>query len=251
MRETAKYIYKAYRAAGMTAAGACAMIGAGIEPESAFIVNNVEDRMHSALGLTDEQYTLDVDSGVYTRFSTDAYGYGLHQWTYSARKAKLLSFARSKGKSIGDIDVQLDFALHELSSEGEYAALWKSLRTLTDVDRLSDMVTEIYERPANTAQQKLARRPLSRKWLAELSKTKVETKESEFWPPRTLDVGMSGADVSVWQALLTARGYTCPITGEFTEDTKVSTIAYQNDAELAADGLPGPNTWSMALRRDA
>lgn len=41
-------------------------------------------------------------------------GYGLCQWSFS-RKQDLADFAQSQGRSSGDIDLQLDFMLHELS----------------------------------------------------------------------------------------------------------------------------------------
>ena len=41
-------------------------------------------------------------------------GYGLCQWSFS-RKQDLADFAQAQGKSSGDIDLQLDFMLHELS----------------------------------------------------------------------------------------------------------------------------------------
>ena len=72
---------------------------------------------------------------------------------------------------------------------------------------------------------------------------------NEFWPPRTIDAGMSGPDVSVWQALMIARGYECEITGEFDYNTLLATLAFQRDAGVADDGIPGPVTWGEALRR--
>lgn len=252
MKVSAEYIFKAYRAAGMTEAGAAAMLGAGIEPESAFIVNNVEDRAHKNLGWTDEQYTLAVDNGSYTRFVDDAYGYGLHQWTLKYRKNKMLNRARELGKSVGDIDFQIDFAIYELTGEPEYFALWNALKTSNDVDSLSDMVVGVFERPANITQQKLVRRPLSRKWLKTLSGTVIDDKknkpeqENGYWPPRTIAKGMSGPDVLLWQALMSVMGYDCSITGEFDNITEKITIEYQNNNGLVGDGIPGPKTWTVA-----
>jgi long-subunit fatty acid transport protein len=36
-------------------------------------------------------------------------GYGLAQWTFWSRKQALLDFAKTAGKSIGDMTMQLDF----------------------------------------------------------------------------------------------------------------------------------------------
>lgn len=256
MKTTAEYIYRKYRAAGMTAAGAAAMIGAGIEPESAFIVNNVEDRAHKILGWTDEQYTLAVDNGTYTRFVNDAYGYGLHQWTLGYRKNKMLNRAKQLGKSIGDIDFQLDFAIYELKGEPEYFNLWKALTTSNDVDKLSDMVVGVFERPANTEYQKNIRRPLSRKWFQTLNEVNVELEKeenskSEYWPPRMIQYGMEGPDVKVAQAILEARGYPMKdeTYGSFGFYTKNGIKDIQEKNGLDVDGIIGNQTWPVLLKR--
>jgi hypothetical protein len=57
----------------------------------------------------DEEYTMLVDGGFYPDFVKDKAGYGLAQWTFWSRKQALLDFAKSKGKSIGDLQMQLDF----------------------------------------------------------------------------------------------------------------------------------------------
>jgi peptidoglycan hydrolase-like protein with peptidoglycan-binding domain len=201
------------------------------------------------MGWTDEQYVGAVDNGSYTRFTTDAYGVGIHQWTLKYRKNKMLNRARAQGVSVGDLDFQIGFAIFELEGEGEYSGLWKALKTSNDVDALSDMVVGIYERPANATQQKLARRPLSRKWLAAFGGAAIEAEEDEaYWPPRTIAQGMSGPDVAVWQALMTAYGYRCPVSGEFDAQTHSATVSYQEDHGLIADGIPGPKPWAAGVR---
>lgn len=251
MKVSADYIFRKYCEYGMTKAGAAAMIGAGIEPESAFIVNNVEDRMHAALGWTDDQYTAAVDNGSYTKFVSDAYGFGLHQWTLGYRKNKMLKLARQLSCSIGDVDFQLKFAVQELSEEAEYANLWKMLRTSNDVDKLSDMVVGIYEKPANTELQKALRRPLSRKWFETLSGEEIAAESNEYWPPRTIQYGMEGPDVKVAQALLEARGYPMKeeTYGSFGYYTKKGVVAEQKKNNLAADGIIGDKTWPVLLGR--
>ena len=76
--------------------------------------NNVQNSFEKKLGLNDETYTLAVDSGAYGNFVRDGAGYGLAQWTFWSRKEALLKFAKEKGKSIGDLQMQLDFLWKEL-----------------------------------------------------------------------------------------------------------------------------------------
>jgi hypothetical protein len=61
------------------------------------------------LNITDAEYTRLVDENAYPDFMKDKAGYGLAQWTFWSRKQALLDFAKRKGKSIGDLQMQLDF----------------------------------------------------------------------------------------------------------------------------------------------
>lgn len=88
--------------------------------------------------MADAEYTEMVDHGTYTNFGGDRAGYGLAQWTYPTRKAALLSFAKAAKKSIGDLEMQLDFLIKELS-EG-YKGVLAVLRTTTSVREASDAV---------------------------------------------------------------------------------------------------------------
>ena len=99
---------------GFSAPAVFGLMG-NIQAESAFIPNNLQDSYEKHLGFTNETYTAAVDSGAYNNFCIDAAGYGLCQWTSGGRKANLLNFAHARGKSIGDINMQLDFLMQELN----------------------------------------------------------------------------------------------------------------------------------------
>ena len=88
-----------------------------------------------------------MDCGAYGSFVTDGAGYGLAQWTYSSRKADLHKFAKDAGKSIGDLDMQVDFLLQELKAS--FPAVWDKLRTTDSVREASDCVLLQFERPAD------------------------------------------------------------------------------------------------------
>ena len=83
--------------------------------ESGFIPNNLQSSYERKLKMTDAEYTEAVDSGAYDNFVRDAAGYGLAQWTFWSRKEALLSFARERNASIGDLSMQLDYLWYELS----------------------------------------------------------------------------------------------------------------------------------------
>ena len=134
--------------AGMTKAGVAGLMG-NLDAESALNPQNLQNSYEKSLGYTDESYTKAVDNGTYANFVKDCAGYGLAQWTYWARKQELLSYAQVCGKSIGDLDMQLDFLLKELSES--YSAVLKNLKTTDNVTTASDCVMCQYERPADTS----------------------------------------------------------------------------------------------------
>lgn len=114
--------------------------------ESGLRANNLQNSYSKKLGMTDEEYTAAVDSGSYANFVRDSAGYGLVQWTYHSRKRNLQEFAKDAGKSIGDLDMQLDFLVHELAS---YTTVMKTLVQARSVKEASDIVLTRYEKPAD------------------------------------------------------------------------------------------------------
>lgn len=94
---------------------AAAGIYANLQAESGLKSTNLQNSYEKKLGMNDETYTTAVDSGTYDNFVHDSAGYGLAQWTYWSRKQALLQYARSKGKSIGDKTMQMEFLVREMS----------------------------------------------------------------------------------------------------------------------------------------
>lgn len=125
--------------------------------ESGLKSNNLEDIGNSRLGMTDEQYTTAVDSGVYKNFIKDAFGWGLAQWTFHTRKKALYEYAKSKNKSIGDLETQLEFLYKELSES--YPSVLNTLKNAKSVLEASNAVLLKFECPADqsvTVQNKRA-----------------------------------------------------------------------------------------------
>ena len=64
-----------------------------------------------------------------------------------------------------------------------------------------------------------------------------------------IDKSMSGADVVVLQAILTARGYyTGPLDGLFGDALDAAVRRCQCDHALEPDGVVGPLTWAEVLK---
>ena len=121
---------------------------ANIRAESALQSDNVQDSGNRRLDMTDAEYTAAVDNGTYCNFVKDSIGYGLCQWTYWSRKQALRDFAKARGCSVGNLDMQVAFMLQEFKSYGIYDRL-KHATSVADATRC--MMIE-YERPANQSE---------------------------------------------------------------------------------------------------
>jgi len=108
-----------------------------------------------ALGLTNVEYTRRVDAGEKDDFATDGIAYGLVQWCYKTRKQGLLDLALEQKKSIGDINLQLEYMWQELQ---KYKTVLNAIYNATNVREVSDIIMLKYEKPANTNEYMRIRR---------------------------------------------------------------------------------------------
>lgn len=153
--DNAQKIWDKLISAGLTPAGAAGLMG-NLYAESGLNPQNLQNSFEKELGFTDESYTSAVDSGAYEDFAADGAGYGLAQWTHSSRKAALLAYARARGRSIGDLDMQTGYLFQEL--QALFKGLWDKLRSTASVREASDCVLLQFERPANQSAENCARR---------------------------------------------------------------------------------------------
>lgn len=162
-----KRAFKKFMSVGMTQAGACALIG-NLEAESdGFYTNRVEYLCLKRLkenGKTysDASYTAAIDAGKISceeflhPLPGKQYGYGAAQWTSPGRKAGLWNLAKTKGVSIADEDMQIEFLLWEL--ENNYQSVLKVLKSTASIREASDIVLKKFEAPANTGETVCASR---------------------------------------------------------------------------------------------
>lgn len=134
----------------------CASVLSSLDHESGLNPKNLEDQYQNILGFSDETYVSAVDSGRYVNFVKDCAGFGLAQWTWWTRKQGLLSFAQSRGVSIGDMEMQLDFMYKELSES--FPSVLKTLMNASSVLQASNAMLLQYERPADMGESMQSRR---------------------------------------------------------------------------------------------
>lgn len=170
---------------GMTYEGACGFIG-NLQAESFVAPETVEELLcqrYSEDGRTEYKrpvytaeniknnntiYTMAVDSGTITKEEFlhprgKHYGYGLNQATTENRKSMLWRHTKGAGKSISDLDGQLEYLFEELKTM--FPSLLKFLRETESVYDASDKVLLEYECPANAESMKDTRREYSEKYF--------------------------------------------------------------------------------------
>lgn len=131
--------------------GVAGMMG-NLFAESGLRPNNLQNTFEISLGMTDAQYTAAIDNGSYSRdkFVHDSAGYGLAQWTFWSRKQNMYDYIKGKGKSIADLDEQLNYLWQELSNN--YKGMLPSLCNATNVYDASTVVLTQFERPSDQSQ---------------------------------------------------------------------------------------------------
>lgn len=122
--------------------------------ESLFRPNNAQNVYMTKFGITDEQYTAQVDNGVWKRpdtgapFSCDKIGYGLMQLTSDGRKAGFYNYVKAKGCSVANLLAQLEWCWTELTSKG-YKTAFDLLINATSAGDAAIAFMKYYEKPAS------------------------------------------------------------------------------------------------------
>ena len=169
----AKKMWNYFKSKGLNDYGVAGLMG-NLYCESALRPCNLQQTYEKSLGHTDESYTIAVDNGSYTNFVNDKAGYGLAQWTYWSLKEEMLNYHKSKGKSIGDGDTQMEFLCHQLSKS--YKSVWTTLQTAKTVLEASNAVLLKFERPADQSEAAQKRRADAGQKYYDLYASKEEVK---------------------------------------------------------------------------
>lgn len=140
-----KIIWDYFKAKGLNDFGVAGLMG-NLRAESGLSPTNLQNSYEKKLKMTDKEYTAAVDDGSYKNFVYDKAGYGLAQWTFWSLKERMLEYARSVGKSIGDLGMQMDFLYLELTRNKHILSV---LENATSVRQASDVMLLQYERPAD------------------------------------------------------------------------------------------------------
>ena len=167
-----KQIWDSLKSRGLNDFAVAGIMG-NLRAESNLRPTNLQNSFEKKLGYTDDTYTQAVDNGIYNNFVQDKAGYGLAQWTFHTRKANLLAYAKSQGKSIGDLQMQLEFLWREMS---DYSTMMKELDTAKSIKDASDSFLFRFERPANQGSSvQLVRASYATEYYNKFSSKKVDS----------------------------------------------------------------------------
>lgn len=268
-------VWNKLKAKGFSDTATAAIMG-NMQAESAFIPNNVEDRYHTASWKTDEYYTSIVDNGMYSRdqFASDSYGYGLCQITYPSRKRALYNYAKQRGVSIADEQMQIDFLMVELTSD--FRGVYDLLLSNASLYKMTEKYMKIFENPLDQSDGAVnVRVNNAQKILNKYSGTNPDvdpepTPEPQPSPtPQPIDHcqtetpilkrgdkdfykgGDKGVAVSMLQKGLEGYGYdlgTWGCDGDFGGDTEKAVKEFQKDSNLKVDGIVGEDTWQVIFQ---
>lgn len=242
---SAETIYKQLIAAGMSKAGACAMLG-NMQAESAMKADNAQDGMTR---LSDAEYTAKFDADPESCYR-DGVGYGLCQFTFHTRKEALSRFAKEKGVSVGNEAMQVEFCIKELKSE--YASLWRFLCGTDGIYNATSRICREYERPAiNNIETRAGYANTFHTQFASLSAAPAEPEaeeqevESVSISLKQIKMGMQDKHVKAAQLLLNGTSHKCGnADGIFGSMTDKAVKAFQKERGLSVDGIVGERTWA-------
>ena len=104
---------------------------------------HLQTKFEEELEMDSKTYTKYVDKGKYKNFATDKAGYGLARWKTKESKKALLDYAKVQGKSIGDLEMQLNFFWKDISSS-KYSKIFNKIKKATSVKEVSDAIYKTY-----------------------------------------------------------------------------------------------------------
>ena len=100
-------------------------------------------------GVKDPEYICKADNEEID-FAHDGHAFGLVQWCYYTRKGGLQGYAKQIGRSVGDLQMQLEYLVKEMSQD--YKSVWSAVTTSKSIRGISDTVMLKYEKPSNTSE---------------------------------------------------------------------------------------------------
>ena len=139
--ETSQRIWKFFKSKGWTDEGVAALMG-NLDKESTLRPVQLQGDLADSNRTKSMKYVAEADKNK-RNFTRGQIGFGIAQWTTPDRKENLWNYAQSKGKSVGDLDTQLEFLNDEL--ETKYKGVVAELKNTKDVGSAAVTVLKKFE----------------------------------------------------------------------------------------------------------
>lgn len=261
-------IYQTLRKAGLTRAGALGVMG-NIGAESGCISCRVQGDFGSGFEYS-RQYTAQVDAGNISRHDfihagPNGGGYGLCQWTWYSRKEGLYDYAKSKGVSISDETMQVEYLIKELKSD--YAGLYQFLCSCESMYDATEKFCKEFERPeVNNINDRFqlacqyANKPYDSEIISDdpdpapAAPVQGSTDSCEI-TVRVLRRGDKGRDVYLLQCGLHDMGLYCTkedsyarLDGDFGSKTERAVTKFRTRHNLPGGGTADQDVWQILFQ---
>ena len=260
-----KNIYSLLRAGGLSPEGACAMMG-NWQAESGCISYRIQGDFSNNY-VRSKDYTVQVDNEVISRSAfvnngPGGGGYGLAQWTWPKRKDNLYAFSKGAGLSIGDENMQCNFAINELQID--FAKLYSYLCQTHNLYEATEKICLQYEQPAvaNIKERYGYAQEFFNRFVESFETTVpepiieetiigVDTKPNNECctiEMRILHEDSKGHDVFVAQCGLFDLGFDCDLLdGDFGPKTLKAVMEFQQHYGLKTTGIIDQAEWKLIL----
>lgn len=206
--ETSQRIWKFFKSKGWTDEGVAALMG-NLDKESTLRPVQLQGDLADSNRTKSMKYVAEADKNK-RNFTRGQIGFGIAQWTTPDRKENLWNYAQSKGKSVGDLDTQLEFLNDEL--ETKYKGVVAELKNTKDVGSAAVTVLKKFEvaRDRNLKSEQDDRASRAMGWYKTYAGKELESESSTETASSTTPTSTStdsiGNSSSAPGSVLTASG---------------------------------------------
>lgn len=173
-------------------------------------------------GIKDPEYVCKADNEEID-FAHDGHAFGLVQWCYYTRKGGLQAYAKQTGRSIADLQTQLEYLVKEMSQD--YKSVWTAVVNAKDIRTASDIVMLKYEKPAGTSEKsKVKRSSYAQKFYAEFAKPDPEPEPQPEPQPSGKKMVRAKSQVNI----RSGPGKNNPILGELKGNRTAELLSTEN-----------------------
>lgn len=236
-------LFKLFKSAGMSDAGAAGMLA------------------NADFEARDQETVREIDCGEMdkARFVRESGAFGLYGWTGMHLKSELWKFWREYGGSIGDRQMQAEFAVTVLRES--YPALYAELCESEDAEEAATAVLLRFT-PKSVGQCEKAK-TRAVEILRRMRRTNAESEQRKdglrfaedsapHWPPEAVEHDVLDVCAATAQTILLARGYyDGPVTGVYDSRTQDAVEAFQMAKGLRMSRELDRETWRRLLSLEA